>query len=282
MIIRITNIDGILISGQTELIVTDQYSQRIGFQEELFLTDAKYQLTNESASVPKEQRVQALVYDKYRIRFITRELYWLDLMKYGDVEVEYDNAYTIHKAIVTDVIRNNISGDYWSFEIEYYDLNPANYLNNTVPVINYLRSDFIYNTVPFDQTTVLRAYGTGGVGVLPTVQSILRPKFTTDAPEGDTFENKGLNVRPYTVLKQYIDCVFYLNTEDKQKILEPLSLVGNNKTLGYIISYSKQYTLFETPQWEVTDVNGADIWQLKVKAVYNTVNHYEYDTVVTP
>jgi len=277
MKITISNINGILPTGQVDIIVHDGYAVPEGLNEELFLTDQKYQLTTDYNVAAKEQRIQALVYDKYKLQFVTKELYHIDLMKYGDVLIEFDNGFSIHKANVIDISRTRISGDFWSVEVFYYDVNSNNYPGGVAPVVQYLESDFVQKSVAFDQSVLLRVYDSSDTIQPYSAYSALQPKLTTGEVEGDTFTNQGVTVMTNGVLRQYVDAIFYMKEGLKQKVLSLLPLVGNHKVKAFVSSPTNPIVqLVETPQIEVTDMNASDLWQVKVRSAYSIVNHYEY------
>lgn len=282
MKIEIRNIQGLFPNDYVETIITNQSVQKIGLQEEQFFTDQKYTLTtpmdNHPKDIAREQPIQALVYDKYRLEFAVKSTYSIELMKFGTVTIVDDDNYSTYFAVVTDVAKEQIRGRLWSATVEFYDVNPENYPLGVVQAIDYLESDYVLNTHGFTNTTLFQVWDISqNPQPFYTIHSIIVPDKLTDQPITEPITTAdGRLVRPAVINKQYIEGLFFLKEKDKQDVLSLLPLAGQRKVKTQIRVDDQVFNLIETPEFESTKLNASDLWQLKIKFVYKIVNHYEY------
>jgi hypothetical protein len=279
MKIEIHGLDNLMPGGYVETIVDEQNVQKIGVHEEIFLTDQKYRLTTEAHSIAKEQPIQAIVLDKYRLEFLVASTHTIELMKYGDEVIIYDDGnFSKYKAIVTDVNKEQVSGRMWAITVEFYDINEANYPAGQINPVDYLESDYVLNKYGFDATTLFQVWSVTDISKFYTIHSILVPDLMTDQPSSSEVTTaRGVNINPSVINKQYIEALFFLHEDDKQDVLSLLPLAGGRKIKAQMRDAGGQiYNLLETPVFESTKLNAGNLWQLRVKYMYNVVKHYEY------
>jgi len=277
MIIEIKNIDGILPSDFTDQIITEDNPIPIGLYEEEWRTSNKYGTIKDP--IEREQRIQALLYDRYRLQFVTQSTYNLQLMKYGDVTVTFNEGFSQHKAIVTDVQTNLISGNWWSVVVEYYDNNPVNYLGEVVPVTNYLRSDFVKEKYDWGQLYVLQFLDqpVGPFqGVAKEFYTAITPKLNTTFPDGDTFTVRGQDVRPNSTVKKVYDLVFFLTAEDRADLKYWAGIAGGWKVTAKLLLGNQQFQLKDLLEVQDDNLGGYDLHQITIPYIYEVVDHFEY------
>ena len=265
--------------GFVETIIDEQNVQKIGFYEEVFLTDGKYRLTTQPHSIAREQPIRSVVLDKYRLEFFTNSQSSLELIKYGDEVIIYDDGnFSKYIAIVTDVNKEQVKGRMWAVTVEFYDINEANYPGGQIRPVDYLESDYVLNKYGFNATTLFQVWDvTKTPQPFYTIHSILVPDLFTLAPTStDVNTATGVNVKPSVVNKQYIEALFFLHEDDKQDVLSLLPLAGGRKVKAQIRVNDNLYNLMETPEFESTKLNAGNLWQLRIKFMYNIVKHYEY------
>jgi hypothetical protein len=100
----------------------------------------------------------------------------------------------------------------------------------------------------------------------------------TDQPTStDITDAGGITVKPSVINKQYIEGLFFLHEDDKQDVLSLLPLAGGRKVKAQMQDASGRiYNLLETPEFESTKLNAGNLWQLRIKYMYNVKRHYEY------
>jgi hypothetical protein len=279
MKIVIKGLDNLMPQGYVETIIDDQNVQKIGLHEEIFMTDGKYRLTTQAHSIAKEQPIQAIVLDKYRLEFLTHSTHSIELMKYGDEVIIYDDGnYTQYQAIVTDISKEQVQGRLWAVTVEFYDINEANYPAGQIHPVDYLESVYVYNKYGYFITTLLFVEDqTTNPYTTHTIHSILVPDLFTDQPTtSNVTAATGENVNTAVIGKQYIEGIFFLREQQKQDVLSVLPLAGDQKIKAYMRVDGNVYNLLETPEFESTKLNAGNLWQVKIKFMYNIVKHYEY------
>ena len=279
MKIVIKGLDPLMPNGYVETIIDEQSVQKIGFHEEIFLTDGKYRLTTQAASKAREQPIQAIVLDKYRLEFITNSTHSIELMKYGDEVLIFDDGnYTQYKAIVTDLSKEQVQGRLWAVTVEFYDINQDNYPAGQIQAIDYLESLYVYNRYGYFSTTMFLVEDqTTNPFTTHTIHSILVPDLFTEQPTAtNVTAATGENVNTSVINKQYIEGLFFLREQQKQDVLSVLPLAGDQKIKAHMRVDGNTYNLIETPEFESTKLNAGNLWQLKIKFMYNIIKHYEY------
>jgi hypothetical protein len=278
MKIEIKGLDPLMPQGFVETIIDEQNVQKIGFYEEVFLTDGKYRLTTQAHSIAREQPIRSVVLDKYRLEFFTHSQSSLELIKYGDEVIIYDDGnFSKYMAIVTDVNKEQVKGRMWAVTVEFYDINEANYPGGQIRAVDYLESDYVLNRYGFSATTLFQVWSVTDTSKFYTIHSILVPDlFTLQPTSTDVNTATGVNIKSSVVNKQYIEGLFFLHEDDKQDLLSLLPLAGGRKVKAQMRVNDNIYNLLETPEFESTKLNAGNLWQLRIKFMYNIVKHYEY------
>ena len=278
MRITIKNISPLFPNGYTDVIITDEQVMKTGLHEEIILTEAKHRLMVNNRIQGIEQPIVALVYDKYKIGFIVKSTYTVDMIKHGEVVLNDDNGKSIYHAVVLDVARTQINGRFWMVEVEFYDINPDNYPGGVIEPIHYLESNFVLNKYGFNATALLQVWDvTQTPQPFYRIHTILVPDRTTDEPQADSVTTaEGIDLRTAVINKQFIEAIFFVDNDTKQNVLSILPFAGGHKVRATLSIDMENFQLMETPTYEVQKLSAGDLWQIKIKFAYNIRKHFEY------
>ncbi len=277
MRITVENIYGIFPKGYKEVYNLPGNVEKIGLYEENYYTERPYRLVTEPNASAEIRRVQAVIYDKYRMEGFVNSTQSVELLKYGKITIEDDRGEKIYHAVPLDVTKDNIQGRLYHVSFEFYDKNPYNYALNRIGSIDYLESKNVVEHYGDNVTTVLQVWDiTQSPQPFYQLHSLLVPEFKTEQPETTPITAAGgALVHTAVTTKQYIEGLFYVLDEEMEQVLSLLSFAGGRKVKAQMRVKGQIYNLIETPSWELAEV-GSELWQLRVKFMYNIVKHFEY------
>ena len=88
MRITVENIYGIFPKGYKEVYNLPGNVEKIGLYEENYYTERPYRLVTEPNASAEIRRVQAIIYDKYRMEGFVNSTQSVELLKYGKITIE--------------------------------------------------------------------------------------------------------------------------------------------------------------------------------------------------
>jgi hypothetical protein len=274
-LIQFSDLAGLMPPGFVDkLYIERQRPVRIGTHDELFLTDRKRATTWDSH--PENQKIQAVIYDKYRVQFLRKENYHIEALKFaGTVTIYSYGDKRNYTAKILDVQTEAVPGSsVQKVTVEFYDTNPSNYYNTNT--VNYLRSDKITARINPSQLTKIQ------VVVTSLDQYAYYSPYAPELKESDVEINEGIEYQGErrtirTVSKSQREVVFYLNESDLATFKKKIILCSQYNMVRFLTVAGTTYRNKDFPAYEVEEIGGAiDLYKVTLKINTDINNSYHY------
>lgn len=282
ILIQWSDAPGILPPSFTEkLYLGNNRVEHIGVHKEIVSVGEKLATTYNSLA--RDRIIQALMFDKYRIKFLRKESHVIETLEIADIKTIYDYATlkTFHP-IILDISSEQAEGSYQLVTIEFYDVNVDNYYNS-YPVVNHLRSDTL--TVRYSDNVltkiVLTPSNYSGWTIPYTYYSPFIAKLFTPQPEiNANSELEGVQINTRVAINQQAQIVFFLNNADLAEFKYYSMLCNAYNAYIQIKSYDSGYTIYtsqQLPQISDEQVSGGiDLYKVTLTIIYNTDDNLTY------
>lgn len=230
----------------------------------------------------EERQIQNVVYDKYELTIYSNETPDIGIIEAANtVRITAMNGDYHHVKVLELTPGKQGDFDAYAYKLTYYDVNPANYNDFTLPVSNFLRSDWLESEIP--EITLVRLQlhfpflNINGVPTGPIIRnyySALKVKENINPIEEgvDTIKNI---IHPTTYNPQKtIELRLYLNEAKKNELIElcprcfgvGLSGAANIMTIRQIFS---NWTGVQRVIPEASEVQGSyNLYEVKINMVH--------------
>jgi hypothetical protein len=274
-LIQFSDLLGLMPVGFVDKIYIErQRPVRVGVHEELFITERKMSTTYDTH--PENRKVQALIYDKYRVQFLRKESYHVEALKFAEMVTVYSyGEKKTYTAKITDVQTDNIAGSSASkVTLEFYDVNSANYYQSNV--VNFLRSDTITARVNASQLTKIQ------VVVTSLDNYVYYSPFNPEMKESDLEVNEGIDYEgerrtARTVTKSQQEIMFYLNQANVANFKKKIVLCSQYNMVRILTAAGTTYRNKDLCTYEVEEIGGAvDLYKVILRINTDINNSYHY------
>ena len=279
--IRFKGLPGLYPDIFEDRFYTDYRTVKIGIYEESFVTDEKYMMIDSLAYEPR--RIQDIVYDKYRLKFVRKESEPYELMKYADEVVVFLGSYLIHNAIVLDVNITDVPDSAFQLvTMGYYDTNTVNYLD-TQPIIDHLKSDNLLDRYSFGDLNIMSLHpgqGAAQIGWADPIYiySLLEPLRSASEPDNvNDIDVAGVKKNTRVSVRTQWDMVFYLGNTAYAKAITYLPMCNLYTGSCRMAVGQKSIGSVDVPEFSAEKVSGAaDLYRLNVSLHSSVINNLTY------
>jgi len=276
------------VAEYTGKLQTYQRVIQIGTHSETVVTDDPFRTIADPNY--QERMVQAITYRKYLLRIPANEYLSVELIEFAKWVYVTTQDEVQHRAKVLSVNYTKQDGtELGEYQIEYADINPANYMDQTLPINNYLESVQLTDEYELAQLVLLTITDTGTTALTSSIDDEFwgvvntaigeTPKnlfYSELLPEYDVTENKeekqevsGVEKVTRSTGARNMRARFYLKTEAKNIIAKYLSRC-DTVTLR---DPSGTRTSLERIEPEIKPV-GVDLFQIDFRLKYEVLNYY--------
>lgn len=291
------NIVEIQIAGIPKIFPTFEYTGKIGTynrvillgnHSEKIITEDMYRTIYDSNY--DKRMVQAVIYNKYKLRIMANEYLRADLIEFAKYGYVITQDGVRHKMKVLEVNYNKQDGtELGTYEITYADINPYNYKNQELPINNFLEhyqlqeefeTDQLVsltltdsNTTPFvssidNEWFFIQNTPIGGT-VMNIFYSELLPEFVVVPAEEEKEEVAGVEKVTRSRGFRALRARWYLKTEEKNIVAKYLPRV-DTVTITFA---SGTYTSLERIIPEINPIK-ADLFQVDITLKYELLDFY--------
>jgi hypothetical protein len=279
--ISVQGLPGLFEYGFVDYRYTTNRIVKQGYHVERNVTTEKLKLVNQLFE--EEQKVQSLIYNKYKLSIPMKENDGIELVQDAQyVNITHPSG-VIHSAKFISVTATEQEGSFdRMLELIYYDINPVNYKDYKQPVVNYLRSDAILA----QDYTASQVYhldfftNFAGSAFLYKLYTLIIPQILTIDTVLEAEKVNGIDVVTRKVLKTGWRVRMYLNEQDMQ-LLNSRFIV---QVPNIIVSKPKLYrpslstlTAIEDMQIESKKIDsGIDLYQVDFNFITAIIEQNPY------